>query len=417
MSRPALFNHPYYLELRRPIAAEHVVEAVRRLAAHHDSLRLRFRRDEDGMLWQHHAECADAVPFASHDLSGMSADEQDAMMESLATREQLALDLTDGPTCRVVHFGTGPRRRDRLLVVAHHLVVDAISRGTLLGDLQSLCAQLDRGEEPRLPAKTTAYSTWAQRLSEVDFRDQLAFWLDQAAGENTMLPPDNPDAVTTMGAWGTLDTTLTVAETSGLHDVTRQLRVNVRDLIVWAMADTVAARTGGGCAIATTGHGREDLFDDVDLNRTTGWFQVMYPVLLRLPAGATPAGSITALAGQLDRVPHNGIGHGLLKFACQDREVRRRLAANPEPRMAINYMGNFGFDEVSQAEELFDVCHAPFGPTEDETGRWPYDLDVTGTIVAGQLRIDVGYGTDVYHHDTAAAFLSEVRTRLLTLLD
>lgn len=84
--------------------------------------------------------------------------------------------------------------------------------------------------------------------------------------------------------------------------------------------------------------------------------------------------------------------------------------------MAINYMGNFGFDEVSQAEELFDVCHAPFGPTEDETGLWPYDLDVTGTIVAGQLRIDVGYGTDVYHHDTAAAFLSEVRTRLLGLL-
>lgn len=417
MTRPALFNHPYYLELRRPIAVEHIAEAVRLLAAHHDSLRLRFRRDENGILWQHHADSADAVPFTTHDLSGMPADEQDRVMESLTAREQLALDLTDGPTCRVVAFETGPGRRSRVLIVAHHLVVDAISRGTLLGDLQSLCARLDRGEAPKLPAKTTAYSTWAQRLSEVDARAELPFWLDQAAGENTTLPPDNPGAVTTMGAWGTLDTTLSVAETSGLHDVTRELRVNIRDLVVWAMADTVAARTGGGeCAIATTGHGREDLFDDVDLNRTTGWFQVMYPVLVRLPAGATPAGSVASVAGQLARVPHNGIGHGLLKFAGPDEETRRRLAANPEPRLAINYMGNFGFDEVSQAEELFDVCHAPFGPTEDDTGHWPYDLDVTATVVAGRLRLDVGYGTDVYHHQTAAAFLDEVRTRLLGLL-
>jgi len=30
------------------------------------------------------------------------------------------------------------------------------------------------------------------------------------------------------------------------------------------------------------GHGREDVFDDVDLSRTIGWFTTIFPVVLKL---------------------------------------------------------------------------------------------------------------------------------------
>jgi hypothetical protein len=30
------------------------------------------------------------------------------------------------------------------------------------------------------------------------------------------------------------------------------------------------------------GHGREEIFDDVDLSRTVGWFTTIFPVLLNL---------------------------------------------------------------------------------------------------------------------------------------
>ncbi|RSM43808.1 hypothetical protein DMA12_18205 [Amycolatopsis balhimycina DSM 5908] len=403
MDRPAWFNHPYYLELRRPVAVEHLEEAVRRLAAHHDSLRLRFRRDGEGVLWQHHADVEGGVPFASHE-----TDDEDAIAE-LAAAAQLTLDLADGPTCRVLHFAGGGTRPDRLLIIAHHLVVDAISRDVLLGDLQTLCGRLERGEEPSLPAKTTAYTTWARRLSTKDMSAELPFWRAQAPTEAASLPADL-DGVTTMGASAMLSHTLSTEETDGLHEVTRRRRVNVRDLIVWAVTEAVAARTGGReCALATTGHGREDLFPDVDLHRTTGWFQVMYPVLLRLPDGGDP---VAAIAAQLARVPNNGIGHGMLKFTAR----APGLTAIAEPRLAVNYMGTFGFDEVTQAEELFEVCKAPYGETEDGTGAWPYDLDVGGVVVGGRLRIDVGYGTAVYRAATATAFLEDVTARLLGLL-
>jgi hypothetical protein len=80
-------------------------------------------------------------------------------------------------------------------------------------------------------------------------------------------------------------------------------------------------------------------------------------------------------------------------------------------------MGTFGFDAVSQAEELFDVCSAPFGDTDDSTGTWPYDLDVGGVVVGGRLRLDVNYHPEVFHARTAQAFLDDVRSHLLGLLD
>ncbi|GAA2357980.1 hypothetical protein Cme02nite_33900 [Catellatospora methionotrophica] len=417
MDNPSWFNHPYYLDVLRPIAAEHLGEAVRLLAEHHASLRLRFVRGEDGTLRQHHAEGSDAVPFVSHDLTGRTTAEQDAAMEALAAAAQPTLDATAGPMCRVLHFATGPDRPDRILIITHHLVVDAISRDLLLGDLRTLCTQLDAGQQPHLPPRTSAYSTWAQRLSTHDMTAQLPYWLGRTAEQATMVPPDLA-GVTTLAAGAMLSTTLTTEQTDGLHDVVRRLRFGVRDLIMWAVTEAVAARTGGReCLLATTGHGREDLFADIDLNRTTGWFQVMYPVLLALPDGGDPAARAAHVAAQLAEVPDNGIGYGVLRYATTDDAVRAQLGELVQPRIALNYMGNFGFDEVSQADDLFDVCDAPYGDTDDGAGRWPYDLDVGGVIVAGRLRLDVGYSTTVYTAETAQAFLDELCARLTGLLD
>ena len=419
MARPAHFNHPYYVELRRRVPVAHLAEAVRGVAEHHDALRLRVRRDDDGTWRQWYAPEADAVPFTSHDLSALPAAEQDRAMESLAADAQRGLDLTDGPLCRVVHFGIGPDRPDRLLIVAHHLVTDAVSRGLLLEDLQTVCGQLGRGETPRLRAKTTSYRTWAMRLTDeaATARDEPPFWLDQTVPRAGTVPPDHPGGVTAMGTPSSVDATLSAADTAALHDVARRLRVNLRDLLVWGVAEVVAARSGGTeCLFATTGHGRGDLDGDVDVSRTVGWFQVLYPVRVHLSPGTDDTDSVSDVAAQLARVPRNGLGYGLLRFASPDPEVRQRLAALPAPRIAVNYMGTFGFDAVSQVEELLDVCDAPYGPTEDESGTWPFDLDVVGTLTGGRLRLEIGYGPEVYRRETAEGLLGDLRARLRGLV-
>ncbi|MDZ5443045.1 condensation domain-containing protein [Micromonospora sp. 4G57] len=420
MARPALFNHPYYLQLARPLDTDLVREAVRRLVAQHDALRLRLSRQPDGSWRQHHADPAEAVPFAGHDLTAVPVAEREAAVEALAAEAQTGLDLTAGPLVRVAHFRLGPELADRLLIVAHHLVVDAVSRGVLLADLETLCGQLERGEEPALPAKTTSYRSWAGRLAEyagsARLRAELPFWLAQADDGVLRRLADEPEtAPFRLGDLGLASVTLDEAATRGLHAAARRLRASVRDLLVWAVVHTVAGRTGGAVTVATTGHGREPLFDDVDVTRTTGWFQVLYPLRLELPTTADPTRSVRSVIRQLGPVPDNGIGYGLLRYLCPDAEVRGRLAATPPPAIAVNYMGGFGFDDVSPANQLLDVCTAPFGPTEDADGHWPFPFDVTGSLSGAGLRVDLSYATPAFRPDTADHLLDGIRTSLLRL--
>ncbi|MFI7431245.1 condensation domain-containing protein [Micromonospora sp. NPDC049836] len=421
MGRPALFNHPYYLRLARPLPADLLRAAVRRLVAQHDALRLRLTRRPDGSWRQHHADPADAVPFTSHDLTGLPVAEREAAAEARCAAEQTGLDLTAGPLARVAHLRLGPELPDRLLIVAHHLVVDAVSRGLLLADLETLCGQLERGEAPVLPAKTTSYRAWAERLAgyagSARLREQLPFWLAQTGdGGLTRLADVPHDGPYRLGDLGLASVTLDAAATRGLHAAARRLRTGVRDLLVWAAASTVAARTGGPVTVATTGHGREPLFDDVDTTRTAGWFQVLYPLRLELPAAGPATRSLRAVIRQLGRVPDNGIGYGLLRHLCPDEPVRRQLAAIRPPAIAVNYMGGFGFDDVSPGSQLLDVCPAPFGPTEDPDGHWPFPFDVTGALTGDGLRLDLSYATPAFRPETADDLLDGIRTSLLRLV-
>ena len=81
----------------------------------------------------------------------------DASLESVCDEAQRSLNLQDGPLLRValVALADGTQR---LLLVIHHLAVDGVSWRVLLEDLQAAY----QGQE--LPAKTSAFQAWADKL-------------------------------------------------------------------------------------------------------------------------------------------------------------------------------------------------------------------------------------------------------------
>lgn len=439
MHRPDHFNHPYYLELARPVPEEVLAEAVARLAERHASLRVRFAPGPGEGEWRQWfaAPSPEAVPFRRHERPcGLGPAEQELWLAGVLDAEQRGLDLRAGPTVRVAQLRLGEDRPDRLLVVAHHLAVDAVSRGVLLDDLRAICERLLAGQPLPPSPVATPYADWARRLpafaDRPEVRAELDFWLAQDAGGCLALPADHPTVEVRMARLEALTGELDRTATAALHDGARRLRASIRDLLVWAVAATLvfdgrvgdhgpgAAEPGAGtpgtggyeCAIATTGHGRETMFDDVDVSGTAGWFQVLYPVRLRLDGDG--ADGALEVARQLRRVPGNGIGYGLLRHASPDPDVRRRLADLAAPEVAVNYMGDFGFAEVDGAE-LFRVCPEQFGPTDDGSGRWPFRLDVTAALAAGRLQVELAYATDAFTTATARRLLDGVIGRLRRL--
>ena len=78
---PHHWNVSTLLEVRRPLDPRVLSEVVGRLLLHHDALRLRFVREDDG--WRSFIAAPDAaVPFHHHDLALVPEPEQPAVIEA-----------------------------------------------------------------------------------------------------------------------------------------------------------------------------------------------------------------------------------------------------------------------------------------------------------------------------------------------
>jgi non-ribosomal peptide synthase protein (TIGR01720 family) len=164
--------------------------------------------------------------------------------------------------------------------------------------------------------------------------------------------------------------------------------------------------------IDVEGHGREDLFEDIDLSRTVGWFTALFPVRLDLPRTMSPGDVLKTVKEQLRRVPRRGIGHGMLRYLSGHARAVAELRAMPQPQVLFNYLGQFDLPATSP----FAWLREPAGPLHSPKARRSHFLEVIGRVADEQLRLDWWYSENVHRHATierlADSFLKEL-TRVI----
>ncbi|HEY0601266.1 MAG TPA: condensation domain-containing protein, partial [Herpetosiphonaceae bacterium] len=279
-----IFNLPLLLQVHLPLDAALLREIVRALVAHHDALRLCSAQDEHGWR-QWIAPPPEEPPVAFVDLSALDETEQRAAIEAQVAALQLSFDLARGPLFKAALFDLGPARPARLLLLAHHIACDQYSAGILAEDFVTAYRQLRSGESLTLPAKTTAYLDWAQRLADYAHgeaaRKQLAYWLNRGWSKIRHVHADFPDGINS-GATAAL--VAQEIDTGELEQLSYQrLKAHGAQLphvVVYALARTLARWTGGEAAmISMCQHGRIHPFPDLDVSRTVGWLSYQYPLV------------------------------------------------------------------------------------------------------------------------------------------
>ncbi|HET9316956.1 MAG TPA: acyltransferase domain-containing protein, partial [Vicinamibacteria bacterium] len=276
--RPHHFNQSVLLEVREPLAPARLDEAVRRLVDQHDALRLRVV--PDGPAWRLFEAGADGQARVEHlDLSLLPAHEQVRAVEAAADAAQRGLDLARGPLVRVVHLDLGASRPARLLVVVHHLAVDVHSWGILLEDLDAAC----RGAALR--PVTSPFVTWARRLADHTrrggFDGERDSWLQGAEGPVHGLPVDHHARHVTVASEDVVALRLDAEDTAALVTAARSRKAQMAHLVLAALAEGLRGWTGRRAfRVDIEGHGREPVFDDVDVSRTVGWFTAPFPLVL-----------------------------------------------------------------------------------------------------------------------------------------
>jgi len=414
---PRHFNMPLMLRVPASLDADRLQAALDLLLRHHDALRLRFSHGHDG--WhQTHAPVEETVPLLVADIEGATDEARLAALESAASEVQASLDLSAGPLLRAALFRF-PRAEDgqRLLLAVHHLVVDGVSWRVLLEDLQTALADLERGETPRLPAKTSSYKRWAQVSAEYGASAQAAaevpFWTRLADAEVRNLPRDGAAG----DSGGHVDQELDAEHTRALlQEVPQAYRVGMNDVLLAALAMT-AGRINGGAAVLVDleGHGREDLFANLDLSRTVGWFTSFYPALLQVPEGS-PREALLAVKEQLRRMTRKGIGFGLLKTYGEE-QVRAQLAALPRADIAFNYLGQTDALTTSAAgmQGGLELAPEPGGSAFDARNESRYPLVCNAFIRERRLRLGWTH-TGAYKAATIQAFSGEFMENLKAIV-
>ncbi|KAB0511213.1 non-ribosomal peptide synthetase [Pseudomonas extremorientalis] len=396
------WNQSLLLTPRQPLLAGPLETALQALTQHHDVLRLSFTPQAEGWTARHDAPAATLLWQASV---------QDvAELQALCERAQRSLDLQQGQLLRAVlaEMADGSQR---LLLVMHHLVVDGVSWRVFLEDLQSLYRQ------QRLPAKTSSFKAWAERLqaharSEA-VEPEKAFWLQQLQGVSTDLPCRDPQGARPGRLAQTVVSQLDAERTRQLlQQAPTAYRTQINDLLLTALARVICQWTGQSSSlIQLEGHGREDLFDDIDLTRTLGWFTSLFPV--RLTPADSLATSIKQIKEQLRAVPDKGLGFGALRYLGDDA-TRQAFSQLPLPRITFNYLGQID-GSFDQPDALFVPAGESAGAEqspEAPLGNW---LTLNGQVYGGELHM--GWTFSPLMFDPAQIeVLSQAFTRELTAL-
>ncbi len=415
---PNHWNQSVLLETQRPLQPDVLEQSVRHILIHHDALRMRFRRTEAGWT-QVQTDIGDEVPFARIDLSALPEQEQARAIEEKANELQASLDLVEGPLFRVAYFDLGAQRPGRLLIVVHHLVVDGVSWRILMEDIHTTYEQLVTGGSVKLPSKTTSFQYWARRLQQhaqsEKTRSELEYWRDVCRRPAMGLPTDFSAGENTEAASDTISVSLSKEETQALlQEVPAAYNTQITEVLLTALAKAFSRWIGSSrIRLELESHGREPLFDDVDLSRTVGWFTTLFPVHLDLTGAATPGDALTSVKEQLRQIPNHGIGYGLLRYLCEESAVRESLRTIPDSEVSFNYLGRFDQFLPGQASP-YALARESHGAERSARGRRKHVLDVTASVVQGTLMVRWSYSTNLHRRQTisalASGFLEELRS-------
>ncbi|MFJ5254176.1 non-ribosomal peptide synthase/polyketide synthase [Pseudomonas sp. NPDC088414] len=407
------WNQSVLLQPRQALDAEKVEQVLRALVAHHDALRLSFTQ-HDG-VWQAEHRAVEALP---QNLLWQEDVADAAALEALGNRAQRSLDLQHGPLLRAV-LATLADGTQRLQLVIHHLAVDGVSWRILLEDLQNAYQQLLDDQPLSLPSRTSAFKDWGEHLQRYAnspaLQAELAWWQACLSDVSTDLPCKRVDASQDNRLAQTVQTRLGAELTRQLlQEAPAAYRTQVNDLLLTALARVIGRWSGqASTLIQLEGHGREELFDGVDLTRTVGWFTSLFPV--RLTPADSLGESIKQIKEQLRSIPNKGIGFGALRY-LGDAQAQQSLQALPSPRITFNYLGQFDGSFAGDEAALFvpspDNAGLDQSP-EAPLGNW---LTLNGQVYGGELRVGWTFSRERFDSAVIEALAAVYAAELAALI-
>lgn len=415
-SHPHHWNQSYLFTLARPVALEKVRTAIGRLLSDHAALRTCFF-DENGEWFAQIVETMDPEVI-EHDVSDIATADRLLAMERASTACNQSFSLSDGPLFKAVCFVEGGQVTD-VNLVAHHLIVDAVSWQRIISELDKRLSTTDAVTATR----ETPLRQWSEALAAMavddEFSQALNYWERQASLSSVSLPrclSEASETDNTEGECQWVNRRLDRDTTTMLRgESPKTLRCSVQELLLAALVTVLSRWTGSSSlTLDLEGHGREALFDDMDVSSTVGWCTSVFPVNFIARQSArwdSASDALRDVKEQFRAVPHSGLSHGVFRYADTPSS---ELVNCPRANVLFNYLGVESTDE--QERGTLTLSDARFGMTRHPDSVRAYQLELNAVIQLGELSIDWAFGPSLHERATVERLADELIEEIYRLV-
>jgi amino acid adenylation domain-containing protein/non-ribosomal peptide synthase protein (TIGR01720 family) len=407
------WNQSVSLDVLEKLDTEALKHVVVKILEHHDALRLRFTQ-VNGAWSSHLVPTEENNVLHVFDLSQFSDDELISELEQRMKTLQAGHNLEQGPIFQIAYFDLGEHRTDKLFLTIHHTAIDGLSWRILLEDIVRAYDAAVHGRDIKLPAKTTSYKQWAEKL--VDYAqsttDLPKVWDTDSAAATLPVDVDSADDIES--STHVINVELSVSDTLALlQDIPAAYQTQINDVLLTALAMSFEHWNVPSIRVALEGHGREDVINGVEISRTVGWFTTLFPVTLNVAHDAHMSDKVETVKSQLRAIPNNGFDYGVLRYLKSDSDVSKKMSDLPEPQVAFNYLGQF--NQIAN-DPRFRVSDMQSAAERHPAARRVHQIFISGKVAQDQLQMSFFYSDNLYKTETITALAENYIKNLQSLI-
>lgn len=397
------YNQSVLLRVTRSISHAELSKAIEHIVANHSMLRARFSKQDDGQWTQMvKSPTETATPVASHRV------ESRWVVFELIQASQRQIDIEQGPIFVVDHFML-PDQGELLSLVAHHLVVDAVSWHIIIGQLEQLLVSPDTS----LQSSLMPFQGWVKEQQQYS----------ESLSTSSVLQIPLPEA--SLEYWGLkqlptwsdgeeIEFTLDIETTALLlTDANSALRTEPADLLVAALQHSFANSFPDRAmpTIFSEGHGREPWEASIDLSETIGWFTTFYPIHRRVRQNENFKYSVKRTKDARRAFKDNGFAYFTHRHYSDDG--RKEFAHHNVMEICFNYLGQAQHTE--RADALLQQEPLLAGESPENIGDSMSRLavfDVSAAVSQGRLTVSFFFNRAIDHQDKIRQWVQSCETVL-----
>jgi len=250
-----------------------------------------------------------------------------------------------------------------------------------------------------------------------ELEKERGYWLSEEMRGLDPLPVDDEGGrgSNTVGTSEQVRLVMDEEQTQGLlHTVPPVYNSKILEVMLTALVDAFSRWTGSRrLLVDMEGHGRVDLFPEVDISRTVGWFTSMYPVVLSIKAGSTPGEALMSVKEQMRAVPKEGIGYGLMRYV-RGGDHRKEFETYPQAEVSFNYLGQM--DQVLDSGEIFGAAEEDTGLPFSPKGKRVHLLELNSLVVDRKLRMNWTYSPGIHKRETVERLAQDYMDALTAII-